>query len=352
MFPAGALSPGGSVIWGNVVVPLLVLLAIQFPLIAWWRDRRRARAAERADAGQADGGVAVVKGRVATDGQGPAITLEIEQRGWQRSNKNGYFVQWAEVGRKVTAKPFWVEQADGRRVRVEPDERVFLVDKLETAARGRAARARIATLTDGEPVHVIGVLQPGLDPMGGYREASAKVLRPERGRRMLISTEPLADRHRRRARFHARWTLLGGGLLVAVYLLCFGKYLALETHGRTYAARVERLHTYVTTTKGSRTMHYEVDATLTDENGLPHRVWDEVSHRDWVLLRTGETVPFRAWSPTGWSQIGASATAPFGGVVGLVLALALLGLLYPVNSRATSPWYDRPRLVETTRGRL
>jgi hypothetical protein len=149
-------------------------------------------------------GYSVVHGKVETEGDGPAVTIEIGQypKEWEGRRKH---IDWIEDRRVVRARPFYVLQANGERIRVEPDDRVFLVDKLEPGEQTPGRRTLRAKLEQGEPVHVLGLRVRGTDPMtGGYRESGeAWIIRPPKRGRMLISTEPLDARDERRASYHA-----------------------------------------------------------------------------------------------------------------------------------------------------
>jgi hypothetical protein len=142
------------------------------------RDAAEARSLEATANAPLRPGPATIVGHV-DGGAGDAfVTIELAQRRQkvQKSNGGGY-VEWRETSRRVEARPFYVKRQNGERVRVEPDERVFLVDRLDgqggqegqedQAGGAGLERRRTATLRTGERVCVTGVLVPGIDPLQG-----------------------------------------------------------------------------------------------------------------------------------------------------------------------------------------
>ena len=346
------LSPHASVTWAVGIAILWAGLWLAGPVWLWLRARRRAQAARRAGSGHTEDGLVVLSGVVATDGNEPAVTIAIDQSGIQRRAKRGYFVEWKEVRRTVTAHPFHVVEPGGQRVRVEPDQRVFLVDKLETSAREGATRVRSATLTNGEPVHVIGVLESGFDNDGPYRDAvSTRVLRPERGGRMLISTEPLADRHKKRARFHGYWAAGMGLFCAGLYLMMFGSFLALHRHGRVVTGTVGRPYIYYTHDKSGTHTHSAIAGLYPGLDG--DRPFDsEVRPAIFRRMEPGVTVQLVVWQRMNLVQLGDAPTAPeVAPMLGLLFWFSLLPV-YFVFLSMTRPWYDRSRLNENEPGTL
>jgi hypothetical protein len=203
--PSASATPEAS-LWILVLFGGILLLGLLGLFAARYLRHRRRAAHYREAAKQANAplkpGPTVVAGTVADEGEGPAVTIDIDQTGSQRRYKGSWVHRWSEQGRVVHVRPFYLSRPSGERVRVEPDERVFLVDKLDgLTVLGPARRRRSATLIAGESAYVVGVMTSGFDPLkGGYRDnGSALVLRPSGVEPMLISTEPLADRHTRAA---------------------------------------------------------------------------------------------------------------------------------------------------------
>ncbi len=143
------------------------------------------------------------------EGEPLAVRVTVTQAGVERAVKNGRVHDWVETDRAVEARPFYVRHASGARVRVEVPasaDDVVIVDALDQREwSDRALRRRRAELTPGEPVIVEGRLGREHDPEAqgaqSYRDAAAGwVMRPPRDRRMLLSSESLAHKHRLRRR--------------------------------------------------------------------------------------------------------------------------------------------------------
>jgi hypothetical protein len=156
-------------------------------------------------------------GRVDVDDGDIAIEIAIHQElhEW-RGKGNELRRVWEERSRSIVVRPFHLVLANGERVRVEPDESVLLVNKLEMRQPADRKRTRSATLERGDAVSVSGVLRLRQGPSAEgavYRTAvsEALVLAPPIYERMVASVEPLASRHRRRAMFHAVAVALATG---------------------------------------------------------------------------------------------------------------------------------------------
>jgi hypothetical protein len=226
-----------------------------------------------------------VVGELEDDGPGaaPCITVDIEQRGREWKGKHSWHHEWREVSRRVDARPFYVVRPNGERVRVEPDQNVFLVDRLDGTDRfEHARRRRTATLRPGEKVAITGVLVRGFDPrQGGYRDAApALVLKPPPRGRMLVSTEPLADRHRTRASTYRGLAIAVGVLLAFSHGLLFANVHLQRFGAKRVSATIERVSSerYWVSRKGGGghwAWRYFAHArsddgrTLTDQIGYP-----------------------------------------------------------------------------------
>jgi hypothetical protein len=294
---------------------------------------------------------------------GPAVIVELEQTGTERLSKGSWSHTWKEVRRQVTTRPFYVVREGGERVRVEPDARVFLVDKLDQAQnQSRTRRLRAATLVAGEPVHIVGLLVRANDPQqGGYRDgALGWVLRPPRTGRMLISTEPLADRHQKRMRVHR-------GLLVALILTLLGahgalfaEYNLLRWKGEVIHAQADRVDTFrkwkSQKSGGYWQDYYTVDATWVMPDGVPVLLHDYVSPAFYERLTVegqGADVPFVILReiPTVFTVGVVSTTSEWRLIFLFVVLLAWL-LVYRLVVLDMRPWYEKPRVVESGNGRL
>jgi len=338
---------------GGLLVYLLLMRA---------RHARRAATAER-EQGRANArlapGAAVIAGRVIDNGHGPAVTVRIHQDGYQRSSKGSYYHHWKESARDVTVRPFYVARASGELVRVVPDERVFLVDRLDGIVDEdgveRRRRTRTATLTTGEPVYVTGILAWGIDPQqsGGYRGAGrALIMTPPARGRMLISTEPLIGRHLHAARVHGKLALVTVVALLLAHGGYFLRYHALALFGRPVDAVVTDRRTWQVwhkpkTGSGYWVHHYAVSA----RDPATDAWFDEecsASYHD--VARAGDTVPFLVAGP--FAQLGLvprQNAVKLGIFVTLVLiyALVIVGVL-----QGARPWWDRRRIVDAGSGRL
>jgi hypothetical protein len=213
-------------LWAGVVFPLVLagyaalrnMLSRERATI--WREIAEGKRAPRK-------GLTVVHGTVDADGAGPAVEVLIVQKAEHWSYKGMPRTDWKECQREVHARPFYVVQKHGARVRVEPGERVMLIDELEPRDDQPERRTLSARLETGEPVHLLGILDRVPEAPGGgvYRDAAIEpTVRPPRRGRMLISTEPLDARATREADYYRsmRNTALGSipfshALLVSLY---------------------------------------------------------------------------------------------------------------------------------------
>jgi hypothetical protein len=178
-----------------VLLPLVVLAASS---LVWrrvhLRHARRWRAVASGDALAMRPGWSIVRGVVETDPPDePAVVVDVEQRGRVYSTRSKLSkTAWQEIARRTVARSFIVTCDDGARVRVDPDDRVHLVDPFDAVRRSAPdRRIRSARLTHGESAYVLGVLDQGASGAGPYREGPMPVMRPPSRGHMTISTEPL-----------------------------------------------------------------------------------------------------------------------------------------------------------------
>jgi hypothetical protein len=353
--PVGHISDTASAVWALGILPAAFLVAILLALAFWWRARTRALSANVASFGT------IVHGRVERDDeQGAPISISIAQLGKETRTKNGWTHRWKETTRSVTVRPFYLRTEDGRTIRVEPDDRVFLVDGLDETSRSLNTRQLVSQLTAGEQAYVIGRIEPGFDPRAQagndamYRGAgTTMVLRPPTQGRMLVSTEPLADRFARRARFHIRWAL-ALFLVGVVNQVWFIPYFHRAISGEVVQARITDKRWWTTRSRNGTNYHYAVSAEILPGEPIQAPLGDEeVSRRDYNALEYGARVPYLvATDDPSAFEIGQNPTTHCGLLIGaIVVALGML-IGYASSAHNTLPWYDRKRVVHSGGGML
>jgi hypothetical protein len=356
--PADHVSPAAT-LWvvdgiGVGVLGALLVLA----LVRRGVHRRREKLAHKAALRQGESlhlGPSVLAGVVVDDGEGDAVVVEIDQLGREYKTKSGWSHQWSEARRSVEVKPFYVARANGERVRVEPDAEVFLIDKLDVTVRtGHTQRVRRARLSPGEHVFILGDMVRAPDPkLGGYREAAEGwVLRPPRGERMLVSTEPLEDRHQARAKVWRNLALIGGAFLLLWHGLLFVDVHAKRISGQvvTKTAVDKRWsRNWVRPSKGRPywAYHYYVDATGSDGT----RDESQVDYASYQAIENGTELSYVQVDGKPL-QIGAKPCAGSGSTAFGVVMAAIWAIVYLVVILSTRPWWMRKRVVETGTGRL
>jgi len=278
--------------------------------------------------------------------------------------KNSYSYTWKEIDRRVEVEPFTLVLASGMRVRVEPDPDVFLVDKLVVSARGNP-RTRRASLDNGELAYVDGVLKEDWQPLTDasqvrdgnalYRDAAPAGFAMTNGiERMLISTEPLARRHRRRANAHRLMAVLVSLLFVFMNAVIFGSTHLVNVAGTVVETRLRAKNTWTTRNKSTTTDHYGVRATYVDPaTGRDIEVYDEVSLAAYSAAADGQSIPFRVvlWRP---SLCTAGTGATIGSLTALIAA-AMVTLFLVFNRkqvRGAREWYEQAILEEHGKGPL
>jgi hypothetical protein len=331
-------------------VGLLVVAAVALRL-----SLRQRRAAAQADASfQPDAalvpGEAVVLGTVEREqGASVAVRVEIEQEGSESENSGIWSYRWTETNRKIHVHPFYLRHGSGGRIRVEPGEDVMLVDEMDGVIKvDLTRRIRVAELLPGAKVFAVGELRRAPDPeapTAGYRQRSeGTLLVPPRGRRMLLSSEPLGKRFARRAAFHLRWAVLAAVAALGFNAL-FASFHARRWLGETVEVRVTLVQHYESSDDDD---HFEVTML-----GPDHLIFsDEVSRRDFSRLHAGDKLQARyvpLWRSA--TAIGPDATASSGAYLAVPL-LGVLALVYGLRARSTRPWYERKKLVEKGDGRL
>ncbi len=306
-------------------------------------------------------GPAVITGKVAADTEGDAVTVAIEQTGREWKHKGNWYHAWKERGRTVTAKPFYVVRPSGERVRVEADNRVFLIDRLDgVEAKDRTTRVRTATLRAGEPVHIIGTLVRGLDPLKGgcYRDAApALVLRPPRSGRMLISTEPLGARFAKRAKLHAGLALSAAITLLFTHGLLFLNHHVLYTVGKVVDASVVSSRTWRVWHKPRRSSgyyvyHYEITATDPNDSRRDNLYQEEVSYRFYDDVQRGSETRVPVITSGKLRQIGLEPSQNAAKLGIFILGTLVYAMTCMIILANTLPWYERRRIVDSGSGPL
>lgn len=334
--------------------------------IGEWRARRRAaamRAAISGKLGPLRAGQTVLRGMVESDSpDGRAVAVELRQVGQVIQTKSGPQAQWTEVDRTVEAKPFYLRLEDGRLVRVEPDQRVFVVDQLDDVRRdSRVTRTRSAVIRHGDMVFAIGDLVEGYDPRAqsdaGYRGTRAKtlVLRASKGRSMLLSTEAPSERHVRREGFHGNWALVLGALMLGIHLFAFGTFELLTFTGTNVNATVVERHTVLHRTKNGSHLSYHLSAQYENVTGHNVRVTDEIAPMAYgdAMTNEGASVPFVVSKyNSNVAQIGTAPELPSVNLGIAVLLSLIVGFVYLGSIRQSRPWYEQRKVVEYEGGAL
>lgn len=308
-------------------------------------------------------GVLHVRGKVAVDGEGPAVCVRIHQVGeGVQDSPRGWSHAWSELSRDATAGPFYLEHASGEVIRVEPGKEVFLIDALSRVEQtSDTRRIRIAELTAGEMATIHGSLSEGMhDRMRspeGYRSAPRGwILRPVGTERMLISTEPLEDRHRKRRFFHAGW-LVGFTLALGMFgAINYAMAAWLIGRGQVVQVDVAETTTWTTSDKeGHVTTHYGLKGSLADATGKqPVEVeTNKMAHGklDEALKKGGRVqVPF--WKYEDELSAGTHPSISIGkGIFDLVAGFLLL-IVYTAMSFVSRGWYERGTMDETDVSRV
>lgn len=353
--PDWDLTPGQSPVffWGTA----LVLLAFLITGIVRWRKQRAlylsARDSTRVDSVLAPGR-RVVEGVVQHEqGEAVAVRVEIDQLGHESENSGSWSHRWTEIGRTVHARPFLLRHASGQTIRVEPTQDVLLIDEMDGVVLiDLTHRKRVAELVLGERVFVDGLLSLDHTPQaagGGYRGGRGFVLRAPPSELMLLSSEPMGERFRRRARILGGLALMAGTLL-AILPLINVDCLLLQFLGKRGEATVTRLvHQKGEDSDGNETNSYYA---FLQADELRVKRTEEVSAAGYVKLKEGQRAPIRyVPSIPTLAELGPDATASGFRTMGFVFPIGGLLLLHLLGLRHTREWYEK-KLIETGSGRL
>jgi|GEM_PF-2583410 len=374
----GNISPTATLL---VIAFVLLTLASAFAwAVAWWgaQKRRAGQALASVTSGPPpQRGSVVLHGTVETEEPDrPAITVTLWEHGEEEERKQGWSHTWTEQRRETKAEPFYLvltgSNAAGTVVRVEPDDDVFLVDKLDSLEPGNP-RTRRAELTNGELAYVSGVIGRGwharVDTRRSADDASMPsahgsayrggptdglVLRAGR-ERMLVSTEPLDQRYVRQAKAHRLFALLLGFALAVAATLAFGPAVVTEIFGKTVDTEVISVRHWTTSGKGGPNHHYAATARYTDPSGhvvvLSADVREEIfdAFQEKRLTRLPFVVAFDV---ALFSCLGTRVTISAALAIGSVFVTLVLLLLYRSALGGAREWYDQRRVVTTAAGRL
>jgi hypothetical protein len=321
------------------------------------QEEKRGRIADAAaeERRQIAAGPIILHGRVEyAQGASEAVRVDIEQEGTEAENSGVWSHKWTEKNRRVHVHPFYLRLDSGERIRIEPTSQVLLVDTMDGLIRvDLTKRVKFAQLTPGEWVYAAGELVQARDPEangqgGGYRSApETLVLRPRRGEPMLLSSEPLGDRYRKRAEFHAsnaRW-IFGIALALQVIFCAFQVRCFL---GKTEMLPITRLERYITTSDGDDVTRYRVHVQTRSGD----QISDHVNAATFVQLKDGDYVPFRVVPGifSRVSTIGEEITVTWYALLfSVVLGMAVFG--YRKAEREAGDWYER-EVVDSEKGRL
>ncbi len=376
-------TPGNLSSTATLLVVMLILAALGGSL-AWavygWRAQQRsaaqALASVRSGALPARGAV-VLHGTVETEEPSrPAITITLWELGTEQRTKNGWTHKWTEERRETRVEPFYLRLTGSpvtTVVRVEPDDDVLLVDKLDSFELGNP-RIRRAELTNGEEAYVSGVIGRGFHPRvdsrrtadsadaatsaqgSAYRGGPSDGLVLRTGRdRMLVSTEPLDRRYIRQARAHRLFVGILGLALALVSTIGFGPTIVTEVFGRPVDAEIASARHWTTSSKNGVRHHYSVVARYTAASGHVVTLTEDVNEElydAWAAKRVSH-IPFVvAFDDPGYSSLGTRVTVDLARALAAgIVALAAL-LFYRASLRGALEWFDKARVVTHGAGRL
>lgn len=161
---------------------------------------------------------------------------------------------------------------------------------------------------------------------------------------MLISTEPLAERHEVRAQTLRNLAVATGVVLALLHGVLFASVHDLRLR-RTVPAIVERVTAeseWVRSKRGRYHQHTRHTVWAHTRDG--QKLIAEVSRKD--NIASGAQVPFIV-GLLGSTQIGEHAVLASWKAVLFVLAMVVLALFFVVYVKISRPWYDQDVVVET-----
>ena len=362
---------------------VMVVLTVLSGALAWaiyaWRTQRRAAA--QALASVISGtlparGAVVLHGTVETEEPSrPAITVTLWEYGTEAKGKHSWSHTWTERRRETKVEPFYLALENATIVRVEPDDDVLLIDKLDSKTPGNP-RTRRAELTHGEKAYVSGVIGRGFHARvdsrrtaesadaampgaqgSAYRGGPSEglVLRASRRDRMLVSTETLERRYVRQANAHRLFVGILAVALVFASTVGFGATFVTAAFGKHVDAEIVTASHWTTQSKNKVSHHYTVTARYTTATGevvtLDEHVNEDL-YRAWESKRLA-SVPFVvAFDEPRYRSLGSRATIHVAHAIAAAAVTLALLLFYRATLRGALEWYDKPRVVTTGDGRL
>jgi hypothetical protein len=348
-YPINA-SPTGTlaiVIIGSAVLLTIVGLGLV-------RAARRSAIARKEAASSHDTTLGLHDGEVVLSGvvehapeETVAVRVEITQAGTESESSGSWSHAWTETDRRVIVAPFYLRLPDNTKVRVEPPRDVDVADQLDGKVLvNDTKRVLSAELIPGETLHAHGWLERGGDamPTGGYRDiAWGWVLRAVNGR-MMLSSLPLGDGFRSRARFHRRWSIYAFVVLAIMHASFLPFYSRMFGQAETVTVHDKRIDPYEDSDGNAQESHV---LGLTHHNGERSDV--SLDEEDWEPAYKGERLPIRRGS-YDW-DLGAKASLTYPHLI-VVLSFPLTMLVLYGHRRVKSrPWYRR-KVVDTGQGRL
>lgn len=278
-------------------------------------------------------------------------------------------------------QPFRLRLPSNDAVLVLPDERIRLVDTLETETRKGTSRRRGAQLNSGESAWVSGVLaHEGShgDPSTAYRSGPGSlILRGTRTEPLECAAGSLDAQFSHWRRFYLASTIVLGLMFLLVHGVLLPFY-ALLLAGEVDTATITGTSTYSTKSKAGDVVHYVIHAVLSPKAG-------SVVVKDDVNIDLYNEAKFGLLSPKAGSvvvkdnaHVGRYDTAvrlkqvPFiylpaapslhsigshadlsRGVAyfGAICALAVT-IVFPLMRRRATPWYEQSGVTERGSGRL
>lgn len=339
------------------VIALSVAMLIAGIAISFWRGSRRAAVAARAESSIGDEEHPLVEGKDVVlsgivrhlEGHEVAVKVSIEQRGSEAESSGTWSHSWVEIDRDIVVAPFLLELPNGQHVRVDPPKNVDVADALDQKVWiDRNTRVLSAELVPGERIFARGRLERSdiAAPGGAYRDVAwGWALGPSDGQ-MLLSSEPLGEGLRTRARFHRRFGMYALAILVATQtsLVWFYNRVA----GETVIAEVENRRFYQTTdSDGDTHDHYII--TFTPDTDVTDRTVD-IDDDDYEYLDRGSKVPLRRANASNWN-LGAEPTLAIWHSIAIFFLPFVFWITYSVRRGMSRPWFRR-KVNEDGPGRL
>ncbi len=347
-------------VYGVIHAPLLWLWVVSMLHIVaniWrWAAARRTQEQQTSDLSP---GWAVVTGKVRLlQGRDAAIRVEIDQRGAERQDKGRVSYSWKEYQRRITANPFDIELAGGALLRCEPTEEVSLVDELDQEKRhDREHRTLAAELTPDERVWAVGQLversgRPEEVSADRYRSLSqvGYTLVAPSGGELLVASEPLTSRYRRRVRYYLKWWALTLLCLGALHGVAFVGYHMLQAKGVVVAATITGKRLF----RDRNARHWLYLRLPQDATGaLPAQLREDASKSTYRRARKGQRVKLLIVPGHPWSRrLGSKPTISWFRIVLLTIGSLVLTGAFVVYRERSRDWWARDLVTHHGKGPL